>query len=89
MTQDKPCGGEELPLPGTVAVTLPSVPVGSAWVLSSYDISHSGSWGTKDQDFPMWDKQAGRAPRLLNRKRGKKTHVSRHIEQNVPSGEAG
>lgn len=62
MTQDKPFGGEELALPGTVAVTLLSVPVGSAWVLSSYDISHFGSWGIKDQDFPMWDKQAGRNP---------------------------
>lgn len=65
MTQDKPHGGEGLALPGAVAVDLLSVPVGSAWVLSSYDISHSGSWGTKDQDFPMWDKQAGRSPRLL------------------------
>lgn len=65
MTQDKPCGGEELALPGAVAVDLLSVPLGSAWVLSSCDISHSGSWGTKDQDFPMWDKLAERSPRLL------------------------
>lgn len=65
MTQDKPCGGEEVALPGPVAVTLLSVPVGSARALSSYDISHCGSWGTKDKDFPMRDKQAVRSPRLL------------------------